>query len=127
MVVPAPFVVEVRSYAVMIWFGLSGSVPPAPAGRARKSGCAVQSLAVDAAFAVDDIPGKLITRTSIAKTMKVLALFPCSLNNKIHFYGFCLDLTFIISKELSEFTSYCSDQVFLNLFPKITCGFLTAF
>jgi len=75
MVVPAPLVVEVRSYAVMIWFGVSGSVPPAPAGWARKSGCAVQLLAVVAAFAVDAIPGKLIARMSIVKTMRVLAVF----------------------------------------------------
>lgn len=69
---------------------------PACAGRIWKSGCAVQSLAVVVAFAVDAIPEKLITRTSIAKTMKVLALFPYFLINEVHFYGFYLDLTFNI-------------------------------
>ena len=55
-------------------------------GRIWKSGCAVQSLfGVVVAFAVDAIPGKLITRMSIAKTMKVLALFPYSLNNGVRF------------------------------------------
>ena len=49
---------------------------PACAGRIWKSGCAVKSLAIVVAFAVDAIAGKLITRTSIAKTMKALALFP---------------------------------------------------
>jgi len=83
MVVPAPFVVEVRLYAFMIWVGVSGSGPWAAAGRAWKSGCAVQSLSDVAAFAVDAIPGKLITRMSIAKTMKVLALFLYCLNNRL--------------------------------------------
>ena len=56
---------------------------PACAGRIWKSGCAVKSLAVVVAFAVDAIAGKLITRTSIAKTKKALALFLYCLDNKI--------------------------------------------
>jgi hypothetical protein len=50
---------------------------PVCAGRIWKSGCATQSLpvVVVVAFAVDAIPGKLIARMSIVKTMRVLAVF----------------------------------------------------
>ena len=81
MVVPVPFVVEVRLYAVMIWAGASPLGPLAASGFTMKSGLAVQLLFCAAALAVDGIAWKLNARIKIAKTMKALALFPLNLTN----------------------------------------------
>ena len=95
--VPVP-PVDGRLYAASIWEGenprgspfcfegyASDVVPfcceeypigaaPACGERIRKSGCAVTSLTV-VAFAVNAIAGKLIARTSVAKTKKAVASF----------------------------------------------------
>jgi hypothetical protein len=91
MVVPVPFVVEVRLYAVIIWVGASPLGPLAAAGLAMKSGLAVQSLFCAAALAVDGIAWKLNARIKIAKTMKALALFPLNVTNGYTADVLCLD------------------------------------